>query len=80
MWIPQNRRKAGYLRIYVRRYPGERTCEAGGLLERIPVLKQELFVTDGAYAQVKAEDLKVAISENRDVVQFRRRTRMLFPI
>ena len=38
-----------------------------------PSLKQELFVTDGAYAQVKAEDLKVAISENRDVVQFRRR-------
>lgn len=38
-----------------------------------PSLKQELFVADGAYAQVKAEDLKVAISENRDVVQFRRR-------
>lgn len=38
-----------------------------------PSLKQELFVTDGAYAQVKAEDLKVAISENRDVVQFRHR-------
>ena len=38
-----------------------------------PSLKQELFVTDGAYVQVKAEDLKVAISENRDVVQFRRR-------
>ena len=35
-----------------------------------PSLKQELITTDGAYAQVKADNLKKVISENQDVLRF----------
>ena len=45
-----------------------------------PSLKQELFVTDGAYAQVKAEDLKVAIQKTVMWYSSGAGTRMLFPI
>ena len=62
--------------IYASMFGGIPESELAKLADywrEFPSLKQELFVADGAYAQVKAEDLKVAISENRDVVQFRRR-------
>ena len=62
--------------IYASMFGGIPESELAKLADywrEFPSLKQELFVTDGAYAQVKAEELKAAISENRDVVQFRRR-------
>ena len=62
--------------IYASMFGGIPEEELGRLQDfwkQFPSLKEELFSTDGAYAQVKVEDLKKAISGNKDVVEFQKK-------
>lgn len=67
--------------LYASMFGGIPETELAALNEywtEFPSLKQELFTTDGAYAQVKAGNLKNIISENEDVLQFKEEYRDTF--